>query len=87
MTDGRTHSILCCLVLIANFYVALFPIGTSPNAYDFFLSYLAAPIVIVYVHSSKHLRSLIDIDIVLQILPILVDPPLEARPLPPHRRN
>lgn len=36
------------LCLIAQFYVALFPIGGSPNAQAFFESYLAAPIVILF---------------------------------------
>lgn len=35
------------LILIANFYVAVWPIGVAPNANSFFLSYLAAPIVLV----------------------------------------
>lgn len=36
------------LVFIAQFYVALFPLsGDPPNAYDFFLSYLAMPVVLV----------------------------------------
>lgn len=62
--------LLCCLVLIANFYIALFPIGSSPNAYDFFLSYLAAPIVIVFflvwwlIHWKRdHFMTLGEIDI------------------------
>lgn len=42
---GLILNILC---LIAQFYVALFPIGGSPNAMDFFESYLAAPIVIAF---------------------------------------
>lgn len=37
------------LVLIANFYVAVWPIGEKPNANAFFLSYLAAPIILAYV--------------------------------------
>jgi yeast amino acid transporter len=41
---GLILNILC---LIAQFYVALFPIGGSPNAESFFESYLAAPIVLV----------------------------------------
>jgi len=42
---GLTLSILC---LIAQFYVALFPIGGSPNASAFFQSYLAFPIIICF---------------------------------------
>lgn len=37
------------LILIAQFYIAVWPIGESPNANSFFLAYLAAPIIIVYV--------------------------------------
>ena len=33
------------LCLAAAFYVALFPVGGSPDAYDFFQSYLAAPVI------------------------------------------
>jgi len=40
--------LFCILVLMATFYVALFPIGIKPNAYDFFLTYLAAPIILVF---------------------------------------
>jgi amino acid transporter len=42
---GLALNILC---LIAQFYVALFPIGGSPNAEGFFELYLAAPVVILY---------------------------------------
>ncbi|KAE8449811.1 hypothetical protein EG329_007287 [Mollisiaceae sp. DMI_Dod_QoI] len=42
---GLGLNILC---LIAQFYVALFPIGGSPDAQVFFESYLAAPIVILF---------------------------------------
>ncbi|RFU28746.1 hypothetical protein B7463_g7591, partial [Scytalidium lignicola] len=42
---GLGLNILC---LIAQFYVALFPIGGSPDAQGFFESYLAAPIVIAF---------------------------------------
>jgi len=38
-------NILC---LIAQFYVALFPIGGEPNASAFFQSYLAFPIIIAF---------------------------------------
>ncbi|ODQ53272.1 amino acid permease [Saitoella complicata NRRL Y-17804] len=41
---GLIMNILC---LIAQFYVALFPIGGSPDAESFFMSYLAFPIIIV----------------------------------------
>ena len=42
---GLALNILC---LIAQFYVALFPIGGSPNAMNFFEAYLAAPVVIAF---------------------------------------
>ncbi|KUJ13918.1 amino acid permease [Mollisia scopiformis] len=38
--------ILNVLCMIATFYVALFPIGGSPNAQDFFSYYLAAPLIL-----------------------------------------
>ncbi|EPS36453.1 hypothetical protein H072_10032 [Dactylellina haptotyla CBS 200.50] len=41
---GLTLNILC---LVAQFYVALFPIGGSPNVEVFFQSYLAAPVVLI----------------------------------------
>lgn len=42
---GLSLNILC---LIAQFYVALFPIGGKPDAMAFFESYLAAPVVIAF---------------------------------------
>jgi amino acid transporter len=42
---GLALNIIC---LIAQFYVALFPIGGKPDAQAFFESYLAAPIVILF---------------------------------------
>lgn len=42
---GLILNILC---LIAQFYVALFPIGGTPNAATFFEAYLAAPIVLAF---------------------------------------
>ena len=42
---GLGFNILC---LIAQFYVALFPIGASPSAMTFFQNYLAFPIVIIF---------------------------------------
>ncbi|KAG9228585.1 amino-acid permease [Amylocarpus encephaloides] len=38
--------ILCILCMTATFYIALFPIGGSPDAEGFFTYYLAAPIII-----------------------------------------
>ena len=40
---GLGLNVLC---LIASFYVALFPIGGSPNASAFFQQYLAAPMIL-----------------------------------------
>lgn len=40
--------VLIILLLAAQFWIALFPIGSSPSAYDFFLSYLSFPILIVF---------------------------------------
>jgi len=42
---GLILNILC---LIAQFYVALFPIGGEPNANSFFQAYLAFPIVLAF---------------------------------------
>ncbi|KAH3682613.1 hypothetical protein WICPIJ_006422 [Wickerhamomyces pijperi] len=39
--------VLNILVLIAQFYTALFPIGAEPNANDFFQAYLSFPIILV----------------------------------------
>lgn len=41
------------LVLCFTFWTALFPLGTSPNASDFFSSYLAVPVVIVFYVGHK----------------------------------
>ncbi|EGV64053.1 glyceraldehyde-3-phosphate dehydrogenase 1 [Yamadazyma tenuis] len=41
------------LVLIAQFWVALFPLGGSPNASDFFMAYLAVPVVILFYVGHK----------------------------------
>ena len=42
---GLALNILC---LVAQFYIAIFPIGGTPNAQSFFEAYLAVPIVIVF---------------------------------------
>jgi amino acid transporter len=42
---GLVLNIFC---LIAQFYIALFPIGGEPNANSFFQAYLAAPIVLAF---------------------------------------
>ncbi|GME84303.1 unnamed protein product [Ambrosiozyma monospora] len=40
--------ILCILIFIAQFWIALFPIGKSPNPTDFFQAYLTAPVWIFF---------------------------------------
>jgi yeast amino acid transporter len=35
-----------CLILVAQFYVAVWPIGGEPNAQSFFEAYLAVPIIL-----------------------------------------
>ncbi|KAI5964367.1 uncharacterized protein KGF55_002309 [Candida pseudojiufengensis] len=40
--------ILNFLFLIAQFWIALFPLGSKPNAYDFFLSYLGFPVTLAF---------------------------------------
>ncbi|KAH3672427.1 hypothetical protein WICMUC_004263 [Wickerhamomyces mucosus] len=40
--------LLNTLTLVAQFYVALFPIGGEPNASDFFQSYLAFPVIFAF---------------------------------------
>lgn len=42
---GLILNILC---LIAQFYIAIFPIGASPSAEAFFQAYLAAPILVIF---------------------------------------
>lgn len=42
---GLALNILC---LIAQFYIAIFPIGGTPNAQAFFEAYLAGPIVLAF---------------------------------------
>lgn len=39
--------VLNILVLIAQFWIAVWPIGGSPDASDFFMAYLSAPIILV----------------------------------------
>lgn len=41
------------LVLIAQFWTAMWPIGGKPNAESFFMAYLAVPVVIVFYLSYK----------------------------------
>jgi amino acid permease len=40
---GLAFAILC---VIAQFYIAVFPIGAAPNANDFFINMLALPIIL-----------------------------------------
>lgn len=42
-----------CMVLGLQFWIALFPIGGTPNANDFFQAYLSVPVVIVFVIFAK----------------------------------
>lgn len=42
---GLVLNILC---LVAQFYVALYPVGGEPSANNFFMAYLAAPIVLAF---------------------------------------
>ncbi|KAK4977351.1 hypothetical protein LTR66_010768 [Elasticomyces elasticus] len=46
VTGSYIGLILNILCLMAQFYVALYPVGGSPDATNFFQSYLAAPVVI-----------------------------------------
>lgn len=62
--------IINALVLVAQFWIALFPIGGKPNAYDFFLSYLGMPVLLfnwfIYMVVKKDWRLFIrskDIDL------------------------
>jgi len=41
---GLLMNVLC---IIAQFYIAVAPIGGQPNAYDFFVQMLALPIIII----------------------------------------
>jgi yeast amino acid transporter len=50
---GLSLNVLC---LIAQFYIALFPIGSMPNASTFFRGYLAAPVVLLLFCSWKVLK-------------------------------
>ena len=45
--------IFIILVFIAQFWVALFPLGGSPNASDFFQSYLSVPVVMFFYVGHK----------------------------------
>lgn len=55
--------ILCALCVIAQFYIAVAPIGDPPNAYDFFVNMLALPIILVcfivwkLVHKTEFVRA------------------------------
>lgn len=44
---------MCMLMLIAQFYIALFPIGVEPNASDFFQAYLSLPIFLAFYFFHK----------------------------------
>ena len=45
--------ILNSLVVIAQFWIALFPIGGSPNAYDFFETYLSVFVILAFWFGHK----------------------------------
>lgn len=45
--------ILNILVLIAQFWIAVWPMGGSPNANDFFMSYLALPVILAFYIGHK----------------------------------
>lgn len=45
--------VLIILMLMAQFWIALFPIGADPNASDFFMAYLSFPIIIVFYLGHK----------------------------------
>ena len=61
--------ILNVLCLVAQFYVAIFPIGKTPSAQSFFQAYLAAPIVLIFfvvwkvVKKTRYVRSM-EVDLV-----------------------
>ncbi|CAG81966.1 amino acid permease-domain-containing protein [Yarrowia lipolytica] len=57
------------LVLIAQFWIALFPLGGKPNAEDFFMAYLAAPVILAFVIGYK----LVKRDGILKISEIDID--------------
>lgn len=40
--------LLNVLILVAQFYIAVFPIGGTPNAQSFFEAYLAVPIILAF---------------------------------------
>lgn len=86
---GLTLNIIC---LIATFYVALFPIGGSPDAQAFFSYYLAAPIVIalylgwkVYTRDWKMYIPALTMDITSSRRSIELDP--DNMPEPKTWRN
>jgi len=63
---GLLLNILC---LIAQFYIALFPIGKTPNASAFFEAYLAGPIVLAFflfwkIYKRTHFVKIDDMDLI-----------------------
>lgn len=46
-------AIMCVLILAAQFWVALFPIGESPNAEAFFKIYLGLPVILAFYFGHK----------------------------------
>ncbi|KAK2625861.1 hypothetical protein QTJ16_005173 [Diplocarpon rosae] len=53
VTGSWIGFILNILCLVAQFYVALWPVGGSPDAEAFFKSYLAAPIILLFFFGYK----------------------------------
>ena len=55
--------IMCVLCVLAQFFVAVAPVGASPNAYDFFVNMLALPIILVFflywkiTHKTEFMRA------------------------------
>jgi amino acid transporter len=45
--------VLIILVIIAQFWIALFPIGVDPNPTDFFQAYLSAPVILFFYAGHK----------------------------------
>lgn len=55
--------IMCVLCVLAQFFVAVAPVGTKPNAYDFFVNMLALPIILAFflfwkiLHKTEFMRA------------------------------
>lgn len=42
-----TTLLRCCVLLVVLFYLAVWPIGVTPNAEDFWASYISVPLILV----------------------------------------